>query len=76
MRVALSFSLHRVPVRRRRGLPGVVFAAVDRLGEEPRPEGAFGGTDVLRIHVGVYRVMYEITDQQVRVSVVHLGRLR
>ncbi|WP_328335846.1 MULTISPECIES: type II toxin-antitoxin system RelE family toxin [unclassified Streptomyces] len=53
-----------------------VFAAVDRLGEEPRPEGAFGSTDVLRIHVGIYRVMYEINDQQVRVSVIHLGRLR
>jgi mRNA interferase RelE/StbE len=52
------------------------FTAVDRLADEPRPEGAFGNTDVLRIHVGIYRVMYEISDQQVRISVIHLGRLR
>ncbi|MGR8012199.1 hypothetical protein [Streptomyces hypolithicus] len=30
----------------------------------------------MRIHVGRYRVMYEIGDSQVRVSVIHLGRLR
>ncbi len=53
-----------------------VFTAVDRLADNPRPEGAFGGTDVLRIHVGIYRVMYEINDQQIRVSVIHLGRVR
>ncbi|MFH8411173.1 type II toxin-antitoxin system RelE/ParE family toxin [Streptomyces sp. NPDC018019] len=53
-----------------------VFTAVDHLAGDPRPEGAFGSTDVLRIHVGVYRVLYEISDRQVRVSVIHLGRLR
>ncbi|MFE5512380.1 type II toxin-antitoxin system RelE/ParE family toxin [Streptomyces sp. NPDC056529] len=53
-----------------------VFTAVDHLSEEPHPEGAFGSMDVLRIHVGRYRVMYEINDQQIRISVIHLGRLR
>jgi len=53
-----------------------VFTAVDRLADNPRPDGAFGSADLLRIHVGAYRVMYEISDQQVRVSVIHLGRLR
>lgn len=52
-----------------------VFAAIDHLGRDPRPRGAFGSADLLRIHVGAYRVLYEISDQQVRVSVIHLGRL-
>jgi mRNA interferase RelE/StbE len=53
-----------------------VFIAVDHLTHDPRPQGAFGSGDVLRIHVGTYRVLYEISDRQVRVSVIHLGRLR
>ncbi|MFF8960829.1 type II toxin-antitoxin system RelE/ParE family toxin [Streptomyces sp. NPDC014894] len=53
-----------------------VFTAVDRLADNPRPDGAFGSADILRIHVGIYRVMYEISDRQVRVSVIHLGRVR
>ncbi|TJZ94634.1 type II toxin-antitoxin system RelE family toxin [Actinacidiphila oryziradicis] len=53
-----------------------VFTAVDRLADEPRPDGAFGSADVLRIHVGIYRVMYEISDHRVRISIIHLGRLR
>lgn len=54
----------------------LVFAAVDHLSDNPRPDGSFGSADVLRIHVGRYRVMYEISDQRIRVSVIHLGRLR
>ncbi|MFE8943607.1 type II toxin-antitoxin system RelE/ParE family toxin [Streptomyces sp. NPDC007856] len=53
-----------------------VFSAVDRLGDNPRPDGAFGGADLLRIHVGAYRVMYEVSDRQIRVSVIHLARVR
>ncbi len=53
-----------------------VFTAVDRLAANPRPDGAFGSADLLRIHVGRYRVMYGINDTPVRVSVIHLGRLR
>ncbi|MBT2511523.1 type II toxin-antitoxin system RelE/ParE family toxin [Streptomyces sp. ISL-98] len=53
-----------------------VFTAVDHLADDPRPDGAFGSADLLRIHVGIYRVMYEINDRQVRVNVIHLGRVR
>ena len=53
-----------------------VFTAVDHLADDPRPDSAFGSADLLRIHVGRYRVMYEISDQQIRVSVIHLGRVR
>ncbi|MEU7108375.1 type II toxin-antitoxin system RelE/ParE family toxin [Streptomyces stramineus] len=52
------------------------FTAVDHFADEPRPQGEFGNADVLRIHVGDYRMMYEISDQQVRISVIHLGRVR
>ncbi|MEV8329874.1 type II toxin-antitoxin system RelE/ParE family toxin [Streptomyces niveus] len=52
-----------------------VFASVDRLANDPRPKGAFGSSELLRIHIGIYRVPYEISDSQVRVSVISLGRL-
>ncbi|EDY49950.1 type II toxin-antitoxin system RelE family toxin [Streptomyces clavuligerus] len=52
-----------------------VFTAVDRLARDPRPRGAFGSADLLRIHVGPYRVLYEISAHRIRVSVIHLGRL-
>ncbi|MGR6998820.1 type II toxin-antitoxin system RelE family toxin [Yinghuangia aomiensis] len=52
-----------------------VFTAVDHLARDPRPDSAFGSPDLLRIHVGPYRVMYEINDRQIRVTVIHLGRL-
>ncbi|MEV6425723.1 hypothetical protein [Streptomyces sp. NPDC051662] len=45
------------------------------MDEPRRPEGAFGSADILRAHVGACRVMYEIITQQIRVSVIHLGRL-
>ena len=41
-----------------------------------RPKGPFGSADMLRIHVGIYRVLHEVSDRQVRVTVIHLGRTR
>lgn len=52
-----------------------VFTAVDHLAGDPRPEGACGGADVLRVHVGIHRVTYEISDSRIRISVIHLARL-
>lgn len=52
------------------------FTTVDHLADNPRPDGAFGSADVLRVHIGRYRVMYEVSDGEARISVIHLGRLR
>ncbi|WP_420082798.1 type II toxin-antitoxin system RelE family toxin (plasmid) [Streptomyces sp. JL4002] len=51
--------------------------AVDLLADEPRPQGTaeYGSPDLRRMHVGRYRVLYEITDATVTVVVIHVGRL-
>ncbi|MFJ6501413.1 type II toxin-antitoxin system RelE/ParE family toxin (plasmid) [Streptomyces virginiae] len=51
--------------------------AVDLLADQPRPEGSipYGSQDLRRIHVGRYRVMYEITEATVTIVVIHVGRL-
>jgi mRNA interferase RelE/StbE len=52
-----------------------VCDAVDLLASQPRPAGAYSwGVDRYRIHVGRYRVIYEIIEQTVTVEVIHLGR--
>ncbi|SER81292.1 type II toxin-antitoxin system RelE family toxin [Streptomyces qinglanensis] len=50
--------------------------AVDLLARQPRPEGTveYGSPDLRRMYVGLYRVLYEITDSTVTVVVMHLGR--
>ncbi|GHE09019.1 hypothetical protein GCM10010339_59930 [Streptomyces alanosinicus] len=48
-----------------------VFTPVDR-----HADCAFGSADLLRIHIDRYRVMYAISDQQNRVSIIRLGRVR
>ncbi|KAA0927029.1 type II toxin-antitoxin system RelE family toxin [Streptomyces apricus] len=50
--------------------------AVDLLADQPRPEGstAYGSPDLRRMHVGRYRVMYEITEATVTIVVIHIGR--
>jgi mRNA interferase RelE/StbE len=51
--------------------------AVDLLADDPRPNGTFeyGSADLRRMHVGRYRVMYEITDTTLTIVVIHIGRL-
>ncbi|MEJ8653612.1 type II toxin-antitoxin system RelE/ParE family toxin [Streptomyces sp. MS1.AVA.3] len=50
--------------------------AVDLLADQPRPEGTaeYGSTDLRRMHVGRYRVLYEITEETVTIVVIHVGR--
>ncbi|MFC7932687.1 type II toxin-antitoxin system RelE family toxin [Streptomyces cinereoruber] len=51
--------------------------AVDLLADQPRPAGStpYGSPDLRRMHVGFYRVMYEITEATVTIVVIHVGRL-
>lgn len=51
--------------------------AVDLLADQPRPEGStpYGSPDLRRMHVGRYRVMYEISEATVTIVVIHVGRL-
>ena len=53
-----------------------VFDTVDDLATAPRPSAAipWGGTALLRLRVGRYRVLYEIDDHLIRIVVIHLGR--
>ncbi len=51
--------------------------AVDLLAHSPRPPGSaeYGSADLRRMHVGRYRVMYEITEATVTIIVIHIGRI-
>ncbi|MFD7094062.1 type II toxin-antitoxin system RelE family toxin [Streptomyces xanthophaeus] len=51
--------------------------AVDFLADEPRTQGTaeYGSPDLRRMHVGRYRVLYEVTDTTVTIVVIHVGRL-
>ena len=53
-----------------------VIDAIDALAEEPQPEKAFpfGTTNVLRLRVGRYRVVYEVREAERMIVVMHLGR--
>jgi mRNA interferase RelE/StbE len=52
-----------------------VFDRVDDLAQSPRPPDAraWAGTHY-RLRVGAYRVLYEISDATITVSVINLGR--
>jgi mRNA interferase RelE/StbE len=53
--------------------------AIRALEEDPRPSGCKkiqGQADTWRIRVGNYRVVYEIVDEQLLVSVVHARHRR
>ncbi|MBT2398417.1 type II toxin-antitoxin system RelE/ParE family toxin [Streptomyces sp. ISL-100] len=54
-----------------------VFAAVDLLVDDPRPTGsaAYRSPDLRRMHVGRYRILYEITESTVTIVVMNVGRI-
>ncbi|MDJ1137489.1 type II toxin-antitoxin system RelE family toxin [Streptomyces iconiensis] len=51
--------------------------SVDLLADDPRPEGTtpYGSRDLRRMHVGRYRVLYEINGATVTVVIIHIGRI-
>lgn len=53
-----------------------VYEAVDALAVEPRPRGSvpYGSSEVRRLRVGDYRVLYVIDGNLVRILFTHLGR--
>ncbi|MFJ9773279.1 type II toxin-antitoxin system RelE/ParE family toxin [Kitasatospora sp. NPDC101157] len=54
-----------------------VMDAVDLLADDPRPAGSapYGFPDLRWIHIGRYRVLYEITEQTMTIVVIHIGRI-
>jgi mRNA interferase RelE/StbE len=48
------------------------------LAKDPRPHGyqKLSGTDLYRIRVGDYRIVYEIHDRVLVVLVIHVGHRR
>ncbi|GHF10547.1 MULTISPECIES: type II toxin-antitoxin system RelE family toxin [Streptomyces] len=55
----------------------LLFDSIDLLAENPRPAGAaeYGSPDLRRLHVGRYRVLYEITERTVTIVIIHVGRV-
>ncbi|MDC4232462.1 type II toxin-antitoxin system RelE/ParE family toxin [Actinomyces sp. B33] len=56
-----------------------VLDAIDDLQDDPRPHGAkklVGEHDAWRIRVGNYRVIYDVTDSELVVTVVRAGHRR
>jgi mRNA interferase RelE/StbE len=52
-----------------------VMTRIELLAENPRPSGAFPyGPNAVRLHVGFYRVMVAVEDEETRVVVIHIGR--
>ena len=58
------------------GLAGVLDAT-DLLAADPRPDGSFpyGSVDLRRMHVGRFRVLYEIHPAERKIVVLHVARI-
>lgn len=57
------------------GDQGRIIQAIKALAENPRPRGVvkLTGRNAWRIHVGTYRVIYEIEDKALTVIIIALG---
>jgi mRNA interferase RelE/StbE len=63
-----------------RAIARQIAAAIDALAADPRPAGvrklAGGSGDQWRIRIGDYRVLYEVRDAELLVTVVKLAHRR
>jgi mRNA interferase RelE/StbE len=55
-----------------------ILARLQALAEDPRPQGCekLSGQERYRVRQGVYRILYEISDSVVTVTVVKVGHRR
>ncbi len=67
-------ALEKVP----QNIDAHIRAALDALGDHPRPVGStkLSGSKLWRIRVGAYRVIYAIDDEQRVVTVLKIGHRR
>lgn len=61
-----------------KGVRKTIAQVVDALAEKPRPSGSvqLKGTDLMRVRVRDYRVIYELRDDVLLVLVVRIGHRR
>lgn len=55
-----------------------IESAIAKLARQPRPAGAgkLKGREGWRIRIGVYRIIYEVNDDELAVIVLHVGHRR
>lgn len=55
-----------------------ILRRIDSLADNPRPEGALklSGTTGYRIRQGNYRILYEIEDEIVTITIIRVGHRR
>ena len=61
------------------GVARRILTATGALAQDPRPPGCLqlkGGSGEMRIRVGDYRIIYEVTDSEVVVLVLAVGHRR
>jgi mRNA interferase RelE/StbE len=70
--------LRKLPVNIRARIEATIEAAVSRLADDPRPPGCvkLHGAAGWRIRVGDYRVLYDIEDDVLTVTVLRAGHRR
>ena len=70
-RKSVARDLRRIPNRDLRR----ILATIGSLSKEPRPSGVdkLSGQERYRVRQGIYRIIYEINDDEVVVVVVKVG---